>query len=289
MNKMSKTASYLACFLALLFFSSVSSFSAERYILIILDNSGSMRGWKIQAAKRFITDLTGKLSPNVEIGVRVFGKTGSDQCDSSHLAAEFSTIRTKEEKREFVEKLRKIQVRGKTPLAHALEEARYDFYGVEKENIVMLITDGNETCGGDPCVVSNTLRKYYGIEVNVIGIDMKYETRQELKCIADSGGGIYYDAKNEFELKNSIEQVAKLPTVPLIIKLFDKNGEKLYGHIEIEDEYYNTVASTDEDLHEFSPTLTVGTYSVIAEYGGYLRSIDVSLREEEPEEIVFSF
>lgn len=248
-----------------------------------------MTGWKILAAQNFLIDLGKKISPYTEIALRVFGKRHSDTCESSYLLAEMNTLETKKKKQDFFKLVARISTGGDTPLAHSLTEAEYDFYGDVEDRIVVLITDGEETCGGHPCDVSRSLYRNNDIRVNVVGIDMSRDTRSELECIANSGGGQYIDARNKAELITAIHKAAELPTVPLVIRIFDDEGNRLFGHIEIEDEYYNIIASTDEDLHEFSPSLFVGEYTVIAEVDGKKKKIEARLIEGKAKEIVFIF
>ena len=78
----------------------------------------------------------------------------------------------------------------------------------------MLITDGNETCGGDPAAVAAGIREL-GINVitHVVGFGVTEEESKQLKSIAAAGGGQFRSATNLEGLINAIEVVTQLTTV----------------------------------------------------------------------------
>ena len=56
-------------------------------------------------------------------------------------------------------KLSMIRAKGTTPIARSLEEGAKDFPSGDARNIVILITDGKEECGMDPCAVSRLYQR----------------------------------------------------------------------------------------------------------------------------------
>ena len=75
----------------------------------------------------------------------------------------------------------------------------------------MLLTDGKETCGGNPAEVASnlatTLKLSYG--VNVIGFDVQNDERDGLAEIARAGKGKYYDAQTAAELIEIVRGLQK--------------------------------------------------------------------------------
>lgn len=61
------------------------------------------------------------------------------------------------------------------------------------------MTDGEETCGGDPIKTAKELRKHH-IKVNVIGFDFKEGFNGQLHAIAGAGGGKYYEAHSQKDM-----------------------------------------------------------------------------------------
>ena len=60
---------------------------------------------------------------------------------------------------------------GQTPIAYALNQAADDFSTLQGERALVLVTDGIESCGGDPVQAARDLREQ-GIKVHLIGFGM---------------------------------------------------------------------------------------------------------------------
>ena len=97
-----------------------------------------------------------------------------------------------------------------TPLAFALQQAaRFDFSGVSGQKVIILISDGADTCGGDPCRLISMLPAYgIKIKIDVVGLDLKkdHAARQQLNCITEASGGKYYDANSAEQFIGSVTE-----------------------------------------------------------------------------------
>jgi hypothetical protein len=104
----------------------------------------------------------------------------------------------------FSEAIDSFEPRGWTPVAGSLEKARDDFSAFDPEtnsNFVYLVSDGVETCGGDPVAAAGSLADAdVRAEVNIVGFDVDPNAARQLEQAAKSGGGGYYDANNAAEL-----------------------------------------------------------------------------------------
>ena len=98
--------------------------------------------------------------------------------------------------------LNNITPRGTTPIAYSLEEAANDFpISNDCKNVIILITDGGEECGGDPCEVSLRLqKKNIFLRPFVIGIGDDYSNAFE--CV-----GTYLDATSQESFKRALNIV----------------------------------------------------------------------------------
>jgi outer membrane protein assembly factor BamB len=92
---------------------------------------------------------------------------------------------------------------GATPLARSLTKALNYFQGTVipndpsracRQNYVILVTDGLETCGGNPCNAARRLRNVrvqgetYDIKTYVVGLAIPQSLRANLNCVAREGG-----------------------------------------------------------------------------------------------------
>jgi hypothetical protein len=79
---------------------------------------------------------------------------------------------------------------------------------MEDDRAVVLVTDGIESCGGDPVKAARDLRAQ-GIKVHVIGFGLGSAADEDwasLQAVADASGGHYVTAGSAEELKAALEQ-----------------------------------------------------------------------------------
>jgi Ca-activated chloride channel family protein len=181
------------------------------HIEILLDASGSMDGQvgggqKMQLAKNTIRNFATTLPDNVSIAIRVYGHLGSSEekdkqlsCQSTELIYPLSEYRPDQ----FTEALDRVKSTGFTPLAAGIRESGKDLPPAEAgtQNIVYVVSDGEETCGGDPVAEAGKLHlgKSKAL-VNVIGFDIDDQGQESLKRIAKAGGGNYTTVESGPEL-----------------------------------------------------------------------------------------
>lgn len=177
-------------------------------ILFIFDASQSMFArWqsdmRINIARNLLTELLDSLEgiENTQLALRVYGhqkRFPPQDCDDTRLEIPFADNNVSLIK----QRLRIINPRGTTPIAMSLERAQYDFTPCDNcRNIIVLITDGIEECGGDPCAVSRDLQKK-GIILKPFVIGIGRDFRADFECV-----GQYFDATSEAEFRQSLNIV----------------------------------------------------------------------------------
>ncbi len=198
-------------------------------ILFIFDASQSMLGrWqsgrKIDIAKNLLCDMIDSLKniKNLELGLRVYGhKSGypPQDCDDTYLEVDF--LNAKNAVDIIKRKLSVIKSRGTTPIAKSLEEGAKDFPD-NGRNIVILITDGKEECGMDPCAVSRLYQKK-GIILKpfVIGVGLDENWKNSFNCV-----GRFFDASKEKDFSNILNIVIShvIDNTTAQVNLLNKEG-----------------------------------------------------------------
>lgn len=185
-------------------------------VLVLIDSSYSMKEnlgggeSKMISAKRVLEGTLSRIPPDVNLGLRVFGNgyTGSPEidCNQSSLLVPIGNGN----RRSIIEQVRQLRPYGLTPLTFALMQAERDLRRVQGAKTIILISDGSETCGGNPCEYISRLRALgVRIKVDIVGLGLKRErdARSQLNCIAERSGGKYYDANTAAELAESITHV----------------------------------------------------------------------------------
>ena len=166
-------------------------------ILFLLDASGSMlEQWerpnqtRWSVAKSILTKIVDSLGRNskLELALRVYGHRSPQEiknCKDTWLEVPFKA----KNHALIIEKLKGLKPKGVTPITYSLEQSANDFpTNAGYRNIVILITDGIESCGGDLCAMSRALQKK-GVFLRpyIIGLGLRSETT--LEC-----AGRYIDA-----------------------------------------------------------------------------------------------
>jgi len=189
---------------------------------LILDASGSMAQevgggeTRMEAAKRVMNDVIDALPERegVNVGFRVYGHLGNnteagkaESCASSDLLVPIEGV-NKDALRQQVDT---FDPTGWTPIAESLTRAGADFEGRTGESItnaIVLVTDGEETCGGDPCAVAESLKNgEAALTTHVVGFALTQEQADLVSCIAERGGGLNLSAANAQELSTALFQV----------------------------------------------------------------------------------
>ena len=184
---------------------------------ILLDASGSMAKRidgvsKYNMAKEEIVRFADQIKSKSQVRMTVFGSEGNNK--NSGKVQSWESIRgvygfQRFDRQSFVNSLNGIGPTGWTPIAKALEDAKASFTGLHKlgSKSVFLLTDGEETCGGDPVKTAKELRKQH-IKVNVIGFDFKEGFNGQLHEIAKAGGGKYYEAHSQKDMNRIFTMAA---------------------------------------------------------------------------------
>lgn len=207
-------------------------------ILFLLDGSGSMLAkWgkttRIEAAKHLLSGLVDSLKAvnNVQVALRAYGHRYSRQaqnCQDTKLEVGFSS----NNHQLIINRLSQIQPKGTTPIAYSLQEAANDFPPTsEYRNIIIIITDGIESCDGDPCAVSLALqRKNIFLKPFIIGIGMDRKFAREFGCM-----GEFYDAKDELNFKKALNKAlaTSLELTSASVEILDENNQPAITNINV--------------------------------------------------------
>ncbi len=198
-------------------------------ILFLFDASGSMMApWentlRITAAKKILADLVDslKVNDNVELALRAYGHQSpakEQNCKDTRLEIGFSANNHDN----IIKRLDYIYPKGNTPIAYSLLQSADDFPRDKTfRNIIIVITDGIESCDGDPCKVSLQLQKKdIFLKPFVIGLGMEDKFAKEFECM-----GSYFNAKNINAFRTVLNDILEqsLNTTTASVELLDEKG-----------------------------------------------------------------
>lgn len=184
----------------------------DRSVEIVVDASRSMWGRmdgrpKMAVAKDTLQEVSHWFPEDLSLALRAYGSASpseSNDCADSALLVPFGD-QNRAPIRAAVANLRPL---GQTPIAYALNQAARDFGSLDDDLAVVLVTDGIESCGGDPVQAARELREQ-GITVHLIGFGLggagAVDTAS-LQAIADASGGRYVTAGSAEELKAALAE-----------------------------------------------------------------------------------
>lgn len=200
-------------------------------LVLVLDASGSMGeaagggGTRIAAAKRALGDVVDALPDDQEVALRVFGSevelaNQPGACEDSERVVDLGT----DNRDELRSAVRDYEPFGETPTGFALREAGKDL-GDSGPRSIILVSDGEPTCDPDPCEVARELAADgVDVRIDVVGLSVSGKARETLECVAEEGGGTYYDADDADDIVDSLTTSAARAARP-----FDFSGTPVEG------------------------------------------------------------
>jgi hypothetical protein len=178
---------------------------------LILDASGSMLQRlegrrRIDIAREVLVDLVENTIPSgTPLALRIFGHRTPDACQT-----DLEVPLTPLDPARTAPIIRRTEAKNlaKTPIGASLELVAEDLKGVEGKMVVILVTDGEETCDGDPRAAIQGLKDQgIDVRVNIVGFAIEDAALKDtFRAWADQGGGTYFDATSGEQLSEATRQ-----------------------------------------------------------------------------------
>ncbi|MCL4818723.1 MAG: VWA domain-containing protein [Vicinamibacteria bacterium] len=203
----------------------VASSPTAAPVVLVLDASGSMWGQvsgeaKIVGARRVVGQVAERLSDGTSFGLVAYGHRREGDCADIETVLSPAPL----DRASLGRAVAALTPKGKTPITAALEQA---FTVAPRGATIVLVTDGLETCGGDPCAAARAA-KGRGLDfvLHVIGLDVEKEDVVQLECSAQAGGGLYRPAKDAAALAAALQSALEAPVAAadgvLVVKALRK-------------------------------------------------------------------
>jgi Ca-activated chloride channel homolog len=193
--------------------------------MIVFDASGSMSGNqtlgipntrpRIDEVRSALAQVLPTATQHRRVGLITYGPGPYNQCnvklDLKPTADAFKPI---------MRAVNALVPAGKTPLTSAVEQAAEVLNYRSKPGVIVVVTDGEETCGGSPCGLGKQLR-LVADQLTVHVIAFRYEgfswtggnSVMDLMCLANENRGLYARANSEDELVEALEKTLDCPMI----------------------------------------------------------------------------
>jgi hypothetical protein len=183
---------------------------------IVFDCSASMAEktpdgqTKMAVAQKVVSDLIDRIPNDLGLTMVVYGHERQRACDSAAVIRPLSPIDAAG-KAQLKNRVRALAPAGNTPIALGLRVAGKELTKNNTFGGMVLVSDGKETCNGDPVAEAAALAKNPKLSfgIHVVGFDVAAEERKSLEEIAMAGGGNYYEAASAAELAKSLAEIAE--------------------------------------------------------------------------------
>jgi Ca-activated chloride channel family protein len=191
--------------------------------MLVFDASGSMAGNlnqgiattipRINEVRAALAEVLPTITRFRRVGLITYGPGPYQQCNVQLVLKP-----TPDAAGRIMQEVSGLSPAGKTPLAAAVEQAAEVLDYQNKPGLIVVLTDGEETCGGLPCELGKELHaSATQLTVHVIGFRMKdfswtgEQSILDVKCLAEQNGGLYISAEAKQDLIDALEKTLGCP------------------------------------------------------------------------------
>jgi Ca-activated chloride channel family protein len=193
--------------------------------MLVFDASGSMSGNqvlgipnsrpRIDEARSALAKVLPSATKFRRVGLITYGPGEYNQCN-----VELNLKPLPNAARPIMRIVNSLVPGGKTPLVAAVQQAAEVLNYRSKPGVIVVITDGEETCGGQPCDLGKQLHDT-AQQLTVHVIAFRYEGYSwaagtsvlDLMCLADQNHGLYIKANSEEDLVGALEKTLDCPMI----------------------------------------------------------------------------
>ena len=196
--------------------------------MIVFDASGSMAGNTVQGlfsdrtrideVRHALAQVLPDATRFRKVGLITYGPGPYEQCN---VQLDFRPMPNAT--KSIMSIVNAIKPAGKTPLVAAVKQAAEVLDHRTEQGVIVVLTDGEETCGGAPCdlgkLLKATSRK---LTVHVVGYQLRAfrwtgaQSFLDVKCLAEETGGHYITAENRSDLVEAFQKTLGCPMMSAV-------------------------------------------------------------------------
>ncbi|MDD2867266.1 VWA domain-containing protein [Neomegalonema sp.] len=184
-------------------------------VVVIYDASASMTQQvdgeaRFVIARKALSDLARSWPAEMAVGLIAYGHRVSTGEGKSKACRDIEVLIAPGavDREGFIRQVATIEPRGYTPIEASLRQAADLMSWREQPATVVLISDGVESCDGDPCRAAAELaQKGISFTAHVVGFDLQGADRQRLSCISEQTNGLFVQASDAEGLRSALAQI----------------------------------------------------------------------------------
>jgi Ca-activated chloride channel family protein len=168
---------------------------------------GETKVTRIDQIRKALAEVLPSVAPVRNLGLIVFGPGSRNSCQNIDLklpVAHYSAA-------QITRELDIVQPYGQTPLTEAVRRGAEALRFRERPAVIVLLTDGDETCRGDPCALARMLVKEgRDVTVHVVGFMLRYAIEptggQIARCLSEGTNGLFISTETTNELIAALQK-----------------------------------------------------------------------------------
>jgi Ca-activated chloride channel family protein len=185
--------------------------------ILVFDSSGSMAGpgfgelttTRMEKVRQALRQVLPSVAPIRNLGLVVFGPGAHAKDSCANIELRLAPARNSAER--IMAVIDNVQPYGQTPITAAVQEAAKVLKYRERPAVIVLLTDGEETCGGNPCALAQMLKSESAdLTVHVIGYMTAHTSgmpaRYATRCLPEQTGGLYITTETTDELIAALQK-----------------------------------------------------------------------------------
>ncbi len=162
----------------------------------------------MNAAKQAVTTALSSIPSETRLGLMVYGHRRARDCSDIQLVSPVGA----ENAKTISTKVAALEPKGETPIAAAIQYGAKTMDNLKgQNNAILLVTDGIEECGGDPCAAAQSVKAMgLDIKVDVVGLSLNNKQRAAIECLAKETGGEFFSADNASDFAATLTKAVKV-------------------------------------------------------------------------------
>ena len=174
-------------------------------VIFLLDNATAMQKIESHGGSQIetVTDVVASILRKLPEQTHEVSLLNADGCEAKVLL--------KQHQKNFAvlgSQVMGIKADSNRPLGELLEQSRTL---LKQQNTLLLISNGQDNCSGDPCAVAQTLAQQENQKVTIytVGYQVDDSSKAQLQCIANVTGGEYREAQDSLELDTVVNELIR--------------------------------------------------------------------------------
>ena len=184
--------------------------------MLVFDASGSMMNLtnggptRIELARIAAHQVVPTAAKRRNLGLMTYGPGGGNQCGNISL----KVPPRPDAANDILMEIDAIDTAGETPLSSAVEAAAVALDYRNRPAVIVVLTDGDENCGRDPCEIARALAaNAKHLTIHVIGFMLGSRPRFHAACFAEETGGLFVPANSIEDLTEALSQTLVCPQI----------------------------------------------------------------------------